>query len=209
MQIEYYPAFEENEHLYKVLIIGDIGTGKTSIIKKYVHNIFSEHYKSTIGVDFALKTIEKDGTTIRLQLWDIAGQERFSTMTRVYYRAAQAAIIVYDITKLESFKSINIWLENVRVSLGDNIPVIVFANKCDISKDYVTTELEKLCKEKNILKFFKTSAKTNIGIQEGMDYLIGVLISNNTKSPKKTNPKVTLQKNGFVKTIEANKQCCN
>ncbi|KAG0018509.1 rab32, member RAS oncoprotein [Podila clonocystis] len=78
-----YPT-EIREYLYKILVIGDLGTGKTSIIKRYVHNIFSMNYKSTIGVDFALKVIQwSPDTVVRLQLWDIAGQERFGNMTRV------------------------------------------------------------------------------------------------------------------------------
>ena len=84
------------EYLFKTLVIGDIGVGKTSLIKRYVHHVFGSTYKPTIGVDFALKVINWDSETIiRLQLWDIAGQERFGTMTRVYYRDAVAAFIVF------------------------------------------------------------------------------------------------------------------
>eukprot|EP00163_Fabomonas_tropica_P016075 TRINITY_DN289_c0_g1_i2.p1 TRINITY_DN289_c0_g1~~TRINITY_DN289_c0_g1_i2.p1 ORF type:complete len:174 (+),score=40.71 TRINITY_DN289_c0_g1_i2:277-798(+) len=98
------------EELYKVLVVGDIGAGKTSIIKRYVHNMFSMHYKSTIGVDFALKVIQWDPKTIvRLQLWDIAGQERFGNMTRVYYKEAVGAMVVFDITRQTTFDAVLKW----------------------------------------------------------------------------------------------------
>ena len=88
---------EQEEYLFKLLILGDVGTGKTAIIKRYVHGTFNANYKSTIGVDFALKVIQRDEhTSIRIQLWDIAGQERFGNMTRVYYREAKAAVVVFD-----------------------------------------------------------------------------------------------------------------
>merc|ERR1712232_977657 len=110
-----------NEYLYKVLVVGDIGTGKTSIIKRYVHNIFSMHYKSTIGVDFALKVINWDeNSVVRLQLWDIAGQERFGNMTRV-----------------STFEAVQKWKSDIdaKVFLSDNrpIPVVLLANKCDLA----------------------------------------------------------------------------
>lgn len=80
---------EKREHLYKILVIGELGTGKTSFIKRYVHQFFSQNYRATIGVDFALKVLNWDqNTTVRLQLWDIAGQERFGNMTRVYYKVS-------------------------------------------------------------------------------------------------------------------------
>merc|ERR1719420_1766205 len=98
------------EYLYKVLVVGDIGTGKTSIIKRFVHNIFSMHYKSTIGVDFALKVINWDANTVvRLQPWDIAGQERFGNMTRVYYKEAVGAFLVFDVTRADSFSAVEKW----------------------------------------------------------------------------------------------------
>uniref|UniRef100_A0A2K6FV89 Ras-related protein Rab n=1 Tax=Propithecus coquereli TaxID=379532 RepID=A0A2K6FV89_PROCO len=98
------------EHLYKLLVIGDLGVGKTSIIKRYVHQNFSSHYRATIGVDFALKVLHWDPeTVVRLQLWDIAGQERFGNMTRVYYREAMGAFIVFDVTRPATFEAVAKW----------------------------------------------------------------------------------------------------
>merc|ERR1719420_2009997 len=124
------------EYLYKVLVVGDIGTGKTSIIKRFVHNIFSMHYKSTIGVDFALKVINWDANTVvRLQLWDIAGQERFGNMTRVYYRDAAAAFVVFDLTRRTTFEAVRKWKEDLDSKVittdGAKIPTILLANKSD------------------------------------------------------------------------------
>ncbi|RUS26243.1 P-loop containing nucleoside triphosphate hydrolase protein [Jimgerdemannia flammicorona] len=158
---------EVKEYLYKILVVGDLGTGKTSIIKRYVHNIFSMHYKSTIryrvacglaelcatplphlpllsspvpsqiGVDFALKVIQWSPTTVvRLQLWDIAGQERFGNMTRVYYKEALGALVVYDVTRPQTFEGVHRWKADLdqKVALpeawgGGNIPVVLLANK--------------------------------------------------------------------------------
>jgi len=122
------------EYLYKVLVVGDIGTGKTSIIKRFVHNIFSMHYKSTIGVDFALKVINWDANTIvRLQLWDIAGQERFGNMTRVYYKEAVGAMVVFDVTRVGTFDAVAKWKNDIdcKVTLPpDDRPIpVVFASK--------------------------------------------------------------------------------
>ncbi|RZF49240.1 hypothetical protein LSTR_LSTR014827, partial [Laodelphax striatellus] len=88
---------DRRESLFKILVIGELGAGKTSIIKRYVHEFFSQNYRATIGVDFALKVLNWDqNTVVRLQLWDIAGQERFGNMTRVYYKEAVGALIVFD-----------------------------------------------------------------------------------------------------------------
>ncbi len=91
----------KKEHLFKILVIGDLGVGKTSLIKRYVHNFFSTHYKATIGVDFALKILDlPDNTIVRLQLWDIAGQERFGQMTRVYFKGMTPLLILKTINNV-------------------------------------------------------------------------------------------------------------
>jgi len=145
------------EYLYKVLVVGDIGTGKTSIIKRFVHNIFSVHYKSTIGVDFALKVIHWDAhTTVRLQLWDIAGQERFGNMTRVYYKEAVGAMVVFDVTRSATFDAVQKWKNDIdcKVTLPPDdrpIPVVLLANKADLQKEgfqKTPAQMDKYCEEK-------------------------------------------------------------
>lgn len=186
---------EDNELIYKILIIGDTGTGKTSIIRKYVHGTFQTGYKCTIGVDFAMKTIERPEYSVKLLLWDIAGQERFSNMTRIYYREAVAAIIVFDIMRHSTLNSIVNWLEDLKLKLGNNIPVIIFANKCDIYPNLVVDEdlhinsipITQFCTDNNIIKIFKTSALSGTGISEGMEFIVDHLVSKETKLTTKTN----------------------
>ncbi|KOB74791.1 Rab32 [Operophtera brumata] len=125
---------ERREHLYKILVIGELGTGKTSIIKRYVHQFFSQHYRATIGVDFALKVLNWDANTIiRLQLWDIAGQERFGNMTRVYYKEAVGAFIVFDVSRVATFDAVLKWKNDldakVQLPDGSPIPCVLLANK--------------------------------------------------------------------------------
>eukprot|EP01091_Cochliopodium_minus_P005113 TRINITY_DN15092_c0_g1_i1.p1 TRINITY_DN15092_c0_g1~~TRINITY_DN15092_c0_g1_i1.p1 ORF type:complete len:217 (+),score=53.23 TRINITY_DN15092_c0_g1_i1:327-977(+) len=181
------------EYLYKVLVVGDIGTGKTSIIKRFVHNIFSMHYKSTIGVDFALKVINWDPKTIvRLQLWDIAGQERFGNMTRVYYKEAVGAFVVFDITRVATFEAVVKWKNDidVKVTLPDDrpIPVVLLANKCDVGTKEGpgknSEEMQKFCEEHGFSGWFETSAKNNIGIDEAAKFLVQkILDADITRAP--------------------------
>jgi len=186
------------EHLFKILVVGDIGTGKTSIIKRYVHNIFSMHYKSTIGVEFALKVINWDPKTeIRLQLWDIAGQERFGNMTRVYYKEAVGAIVVFDVSRIATFEAAAKWKSDIdsKVTVGVEekpIPVILLANKIDMAKDGFVkspSQMDQYCKENNFVGWFETSAKENIGIDKAAKFLISKILENKV-TEKPLDPKV-------------------
>ncbi|XP_039438125.1 mucin-5AC isoform X1 [Culex pipiens pallens] len=177
---------EKREHLYKILVIGELGTGKTSFIKRYVHQFFSQNYRATIGVDFALKVLNWDqNTIIRLQLWDIAGQERFGNMTRVYYKEAVGAFIVFDVTRSATFDAVIKWKQDLdsKVQLPDGkpIPCILLANKSDQQKQGIVTtpaKLDEYVKEHGFAGWFETSAKENVNIEEAAKSLVNKILTN-------------------------------
>ncbi|XP_037035930.1 uncharacterized protein LOC119074082 isoform X1 [Bradysia coprophila] len=177
---------EKREHLYKILVIGELGTGKTSFIKRYVHQFFSQNYRATIGVDFALKVLNWDNNTIiRLQLWDIAGQERFGNMTRVYYKEAVGAFIVFDVTRSATFDAVVKWKQDldskVQLPNGSPIPCILLANKCDQQKQGMAATPDKMneyVKEHGFAGWFETSAKENVHIEEAARALVNKILLN-------------------------------
>ncbi|KAJ5072555.1 ras-related protein rab-32 [Anaeramoeba ignava] len=195
-----YPE-ELNEYSYKVLVVGDVGGGKTSIIQRFVYNSFSRQYKATIGVDFALKVMNLDeNTVVRLQLWDIAGQERFGNMTRIYYKQAVGAFVVFDISRSDSFEGAKKWKADIdsKVVLPnkDPIPIVLLANKVDLLNSEVPSEeLEKFCQEMGFVTWFATSAKENTNIEEAMKYLLEKIISFELEKPKTSANTISLQEN--------------
>ncbi|MEQ2286259.1 Ras- protein Rab-38 [Ameca splendens] len=173
------------ERLLKVLVIGDLGVGKTSIIKRYVHQVFSQHYRATIGVDFALKVLNWDyKTVVRLQLWDIAGQERYGNMTRVYYREAVGAIVVFDMTRLSTFQAVLKWKRDldskVTLSNGRPVPTVLLANKSDQRQHGLCPKLPKLdnfSQDHGFVGCFETSAKDDTNIDSAITCLIKAIMS--------------------------------
>jgi len=189
----------QQEYWYKILVVGEIGAGKTSIIKRFVHNIFSSHYKSTIGVDFALKVIHwDDKTEVRLQLWDIAGQERFGNMTRVYYKEAVGAFVVFDVTRHSTFDAVAQWKSDIdaKVTWGPNnepIPVVLLANKCDLGKesfDKTDQEMDEYAQQHGFIGWFETSAKENKGIDEAARALVQYILEHEDKRPVQADPSI-------------------
>jgi len=173
------------EYIFKVLVIGELGSGKTSIIKRYVHQFFSQHYRATIGVDFALKVINVDtDTVVRLQLWDIAGQERFGSMTRVYYRDAAAAFVVFDLTRTATLEAAAKWKSDLDQKVvtvdGKPVPAFLLANKSDVPREpgmASDDDISKFCEKHGFTGWRLVSAKEGRGIEEVGDKLIKILIS--------------------------------
>ncbi|XP_070589779.1 ras-related protein Rab-32 [Erythrolamprus reginae] len=208
---------ENREHLFKVLVIGELGVGKTSIIKRYVHQLFSQHYRATIGVDFALKVLNWDTRTlVRLQLWDIAGQERFGNMTRVYYKEAVGAFVVFDITRGSTFEAVSKWKHDLdsKVVLpnGSPIPTILLANKCDQKKDSSQnpspSQMNQFCKEGGFAGWFETSAKDNINIDEAARFLVENILTNLKAFPNEENDIDKLKLDLDPLKAESKSQCC-
>jgi Ras-related protein Rab-1A len=157
----------EYDYLFKVLIIGDSGVGKSALLLRFTEDTFSEYYISTIGVDFKIRTIEQDGKYIKLQIWDTAGQERFKTITSSYYRGAHGIMLVYDVTDGESFTNIQQWLTEISRYGSDTVTKLLIGNKSDQeNKRVISTNSGKEYAESLNINFIETSAKTSNNIDD-------------------------------------------
>lgn len=156
---------DTHDCLFKIIVIGDQGTGKSCILSRYTDNTFSTTSIATIGIDFRSKTLTIDGTQVKLQIWDTAGQERFRTITTAYYRGADAVILVYDVCDIDSFHNITQWKDAVLEYAPKQIKIILVGNKCDmkIKRAVSTEEGLDLAKELRIM-FVEVSAKTGKNI---------------------------------------------
>nr|pir hypothetical protein D1037.4 - Caenorhabditis elegans [Caenorhabditis elegans] len=155
------------DYLFKLLLIGDSGVGKTCVLFRFSDDSFNNSFISTIGIDFKIRTIELDGKKIKLQIWDTAGQERFRTITTAYYRGAMGIILVYDITNERSFENIKNWIRNIEEHAASDVERMIIGNKCDIEerREVSRDRGEQLAIEYGT-KFLETSAKANLNIDE-------------------------------------------
>ncbi|CAM6098430.1 unnamed protein product [Calypogeia fissa] len=154
-------------YLFKYIIIGDTGVGKSCLLLQFTDKRFQPVHDLTIGVEFGARMITIDSKPIKLQIWDTAGQESFRSITRSYYRGAAGALLVYDITRRETFNHLASWLEDARQHANSNMTIMLIGNKCDLShrRAVSTEEGEQFAKE-NGLVFMETSAKTAHNVEE-------------------------------------------
>ena len=178
---------------YKVLVIGDVGVGKTSMVNRIVYNTFSEKYKATIGCEFGLKIIEINGDSVRIQLWDLAGQDRLGGISRLYCRDANGAIVVNDVTREGSLKQACLWKnsvdENVCMSDGSPIPMVLCANKADMlpPESSVTKEsINAFAIENKFVAGFLTSSKTGDNTNDALLRLVEKIILKTKATPDGT-----------------------
>eukprot|EP00054_Salpingoeca_dolichothecata_P008373 m.47691 g.47691 ORF g.47691 m.47691 type:complete len:215 (+) comp17689_c0_seq2:186-830(+) len=146
---------------FKAVLLGQTRVGKTSLLQRYLYNHFEETFQPTIGIDFLSNNLTVNNHTIRLQLWDAAGSDRFSSLIPSYIRDAAAAVIVYDISDRSSFEQVNKWVDQVRSQRQENVVLFLVGNKCDLQHKRQVTHYEGEKKARDIgARFFETSAKS-------------------------------------------------
>ncbi|KAG2256700.1 hypothetical protein Bca52824_075994 [Brassica carinata] len=158
---------EEYDYLFKVVLIGDSGVGKSNLLSRFTRDEFCLESKSTIGVEFATRTLQVEGRTVKAQIWDTAGQERYRAITSAYYRGALGALLVYDVTKPTTFENVSRWLKELRDHADSNIVIMLIGNKTDLKHlRAVATEDAQSYAEKEGLSFIETSALEALNVEK-------------------------------------------
>lgn len=174
----------KDTYIFKIILIGDSSTGKTSLIQRFVNKTFDDKYLNTIGVDFFMKTVSLNTHQIKLQIWDTAGTEKYRSISSSYYRGSHAAFIVFDVTNHQSFMNVQIWMESFSKSCNPEHKKNVFliGNKTDLIEARVVKqdEAEEFAKSNN-LAYWETSAKSGENVEEPFKYIAQYLFDNYSK----------------------------
>ena len=191
---------QEYDYLFKLLLIGNSSVGKSSLLVRFVDDIWEENFVPTIGVDFKLKTLEIDGKKVKLQIWDTAGQERFKNITASYYRGGNGVLVVYDITDRDSFNNLNSWLIEIEKNANKNVFKLLIGNKNDLESERKVSYNEgKEFADSNGMQFIETSAKTSDKVYDAFKLLTNEIIKNNLNKDK------VMTNKGIERKIELNK----
>ena len=164
------------DHLFKILIIGESGVGKTCFLLRYAENSFVANHLLTIGIDFKIKVVEIEGKVIKLQIWDTAGQDRFRTITKTYYKGSHGVILVYDVCDERSFGNVKNWVNQIEQNAKSSICKVLVGNKCDKAERVIKEEQGRQLAEEFNMKFYETSAKTGQNVEEAFRYLTGEIL---------------------------------
>jgi len=171
-------AREGFDYLFKVVIVGDVEVGKTSITTQFAYGTFTEGYLSTIGVDFVVKSIPVNNHIVKLQAWDTGGQERYAAIRPLYYQGARGALLVFDITNRTSFWNLDRWLMELRRHAGPDVPILLVGNKLDLAeyREVSSDEARQYAARKG-LPYFETSAKTAYGVYDVFHRLAQLMLA--------------------------------
>lgn len=184
---------DEYDFLFKVLMIGDSGSGKSSMLLQFSDHEFSSDHICTIGVDFKIRTIDLDGKRAKLQIWDTAGQERFRTITNSYYHGAQGVLVVFDVTNRGSFENVSMWLQEIKRHSPKTALVLVCGNKVDMHRERQVSESEAAdyCAALDV-PYIETSAKNSHNIDAAFRTMIVQL----------RNQRISLEARGHMKRLK-------
>ncbi len=175
------------DYLFKIVVLGEGAVGKTAIVTRFSHGFFRTDYKTTIGSQFAVKNIEVpsiDGSTltVKLQIWDVAGQSRFQILRPMYYRGASGGILVFDVTRRRTFLALEEWLDELMKAINKEIPLVLVANKTDLPDRIVEPAEGRAFADSHNMPYIESSAKTGEGIIDTFEELATVLVKQREKN---------------------------
>ena len=204
---------EDYEMKMKVIIIGDSSVGKTNIMSRYLKNQFLENSKATVGVEFGAKLFNINGHKIKAQIWDTAGQEKYKAITGAYYKGSKGAFVVYDITRKDTFESIDRWINDLKTTGDPKLNIMIIGNKCDL--DHRREVLKEQGEEKSKsfgCAFLETSALSGDNIEKGFEMMISEIFKKYEKENADDDDLITVEKGEDInlgkKDEKKKKGCC-
>ena len=173
--------FDEKTTTFRAVTIGESSVGKTCLVNRFIRNRFNIAEANTVGAIYDTYTVQRNGMTIEVQIWDTAGQEKFRSLAPAYYRGAAAAVVVFDMSKRSTFQNLQGWIDDFKAVAGEEAAILVVGNKVDLSDQIQVTESEaqEWSKARNV-NFFMTSAKEGTGVKELFSDLVDILLQKNT-----------------------------
>ena len=193
----------------KIITLGESSVGKTSILAKYVDDIFDINMISTLGVDFKRKTEIIDNKQINIKVWDTAGQECFRNIQKIYYHNTEGVLLVFDLTSRETFEQLNYWFENIKIECPKDVAICLVGNKSDL-KDHIDVsdeDINEYLKKNNNPKFFKTSAATGENIKEVFQYISREIMEKKKEENQNNTKRIQVIKTNMRR--EKKKTCCS
>lgn len=199
-------SMETYDFLFKIVLIGESGVGKSSLVARYMDGSFVDTHLSTIGVDFSIRTVDIEDKRVKLQVWDTAGQERFRGLCRQFYRSAKAVLFVYDVTEPSSFQQLSQWLQGVKQYGAECVKLVLIGNKTDLMSERIvqTSEGREFAKNHG-MTFFETSARDGEGVGTVFED-VALQLTKEAKAIELKSP-VILSKPGPGRKVER-EPCC-
>ena len=204
---------EDYEMMVKIILIGDSAVGKTNIMSKYLKGEFQENTKATVGVEFGSKLFKIDNHTIKAQIWDTAGQEKYKAITGAYYKGSKGAFVVYDITRRDTFESADRWINDLKVTADPKINIILIGNKCDLEdkREVLKEQGEEKAKSFDCA-FFETSALKGDNIDKGFEMMVNEIFKKYGEETMEEDDFGTMEKGEDINLEKTNKVekkgCC-
>ena len=204
---------EEYEMMIKVILIGDSGVGKTNIMSKYLKNQFMENSKATVGVEFGSKLFNHQGHKIKAQIWDTAGQEKYKAITGAYYKGSKGAFIVYDITRKDTFASIERWVNDLKATSDPKLTIILIGNKNDLDDKREVSKDQGEEKAKSFgCAFLETSAFSGDNLDKAFELMVKEIYEKFSNSSSEEEEFEAVKKGEDLKVEKATdkkkKKCC-